>query len=342
MILDKINFMARLSKDIKGYNIVSRRLIKAMDEVGVDIRLTNLDGGIIPEFKHLQEKENKDRFNLLSEIPTVDPNVDGYYTVTEFDQPPWGSIPLLMKTKYILTGSQYCKKIFSNFATCPIDIIETYLPDNFKPEGKKAIFNEEIEKFGFKFLSVFEWVMRKDPYALIKAFVDEFKPDEDVCLLLRTYTYREDIRFWLGKLAKGHNIFWLKDKVDDISTLYRACDCQVTATLGEGFGLPYVESMACGMLNILPNATAIKEYANMSNALMVPTKNDYIGPRVNELSHLVGHWFKCEVPIYEALRAAMRTAFENDCSAFKQNALKVREKYTLENTKKQIKEVFQL
>lgn len=343
MSLDKINFIAPLGKaDIKGYHITSKLIIKAMDEVGVDLRLVNLDKAIIPEFEHLQKKEDKERFNLLREIPTVDPNVDGYYSVTEFDQPTWGSIPLLMKAKHIITESEFCKNVFSKFAKCPIDIIQLYITDEFKPEGKKAVFGNKIEDFGFKFLGIFEWVMRKDPYTLIKAFCDEFDKDEDVCLLLRTYSPHENIRFWIGKITEGHNVFWLKDKIDDISTLYRACDCQVSATLGEGFGRTYVESMACGMLNILPNATAIKEYGNMSNALMVPAKEDYVGPRINELPHLIGHWFKCWIPDYEALKAAMRTAFEQDCSVFKQNALKVREHFTKENTKNQIKEVFEL
>lgn len=338
-----LNFIAPFGKaDIKGYHITSKLVVKLMDECGLDVCLINMDGHVIPEFEDLQKKDPKGRFNLLREIPTVDPFADGYYTVTEFDQPTWGSIPLLMKSKFTITESEFCKSVFSEFTKNEIGIIQPPLTPEFKPDGKKAKFNSEIDDFGFKFLAVFEWVMRKDPYTLIRAFCEEFKPDEDVCLILRAYSPREDIRFWLGRLAKNHNVFWLKDKIEDISTLYRACDCQVSATLGEGFGRTYVEAMACGMVNILPNATAIKEYANMSNALMVNCKQGWVDNRINELPHLIGGWFKVQVPDYDQLRAAMRTAFEQDCSVFGKNATKIRERFTVDNTKKQIKEVFEL
>jgi len=339
-----INYMSRLGdgKRIKGYNINGQLIIKLMDEVGLDVRVLNMDGGIIPEFEDLQKKDGKDRFNLLHEIPTVDPFADGYYTVTEFDQPTWGTIPLIMKSKFTITESEFCKKVFSEFTKNEIAIIQPPLTDNFKPSGKKARFNNNIEDFGFKFLAVFEWVMRKDPYTLIKAFCDEFKPDEDVCLLLRTYSPQQNIRYWLGTLAQHHNVFWLNDKIDDISTLYRACDCQVSATLGEGFGRTHVESMACGMLNIVPKHTAIKEYANMSNALMVGCKEEPVGNRPNELRHLIGSWFKVQVPDYDQLRAAMRVAFEEDCSVFKKNAVKINQRFTNDNTKEQIREAFEL
>ena len=343
MKIDKINFIAPFGKaDIKGYHITSKVVVKLMDEVGLDVNVVNLDGAPVPGLEDLQKKDEKDRFNLLREIPTVDPYADGYYTVTEFDQPTWGSISLLMKSKFTITESEFCKKIFSEFTKNPIEIIQPPIEDNFVPNGKRVKFNSEIEDFGFKFLAIFEWVMRKDPYLLIKAFCDEFKPDEDVCLVLRAYSPRENIRFWLGKLARNHNVFWLNNKIDDISTLYRACDCQVSASLGEGFGRTYVESMACGMLNILPNATAIKEYANMSNALMVNCKEGFVDNRINEHPHLIGPWFKVQAPDYDQLKVAMRTAFENDCSVFAKNAENIRKKFTVDNTKRQIKEAFEL
>src|ERR1700722_3393820 len=40
---------------------------------------------------------------------------------------------------------------------------------------------------GFNFLSVFQWTQRKGPDILLKAYISEFKEDEDVSLILRTY-----------------------------------------------------------------------------------------------------------------------------------------------------------
>lgn len=43
----------------------------------------------------------------------------------------------------------------------------------------------------------------------------------------------------------------------ELKHLYGVCDVHVTATLGEGFGVPLVEAQACGRANIAPDHTAI-------------------------------------------------------------------------------------
>ena len=88
--------------------------------------------------------------------------------------------------------------------------------------------------------------MRKDPYTLIKAFTEEFEKEKDkVCLILRTWSKFENPRKWIGFMAKHRNVFLLKDDLPHLSALYRACDAFVTPTLGEGFGHPIIEAMAC-------------------------------------------------------------------------------------------------
>ena len=344
MKVDKLTFMAPLGKGdiIKGYHVTSKEIIRYMVECGLDLRVHNLDHIIIPEFKALQEKDEKDRFILLREIPTVWPKADGFYTVTEFNQPTYGSISPIYKSKLTITESEFCKKVYEKYSDNEVAIIQSPIDKSFTPEGPKYNFEGSLNDFSFKFLAVFEWIMRKDPYSLIAAFCSEFDPKEDVCLIIRCWSVFENPRKWIGMLAKNHNVFWLEKRVEDMSALYRSCDCQVSSTLGEGFGRTYVESMACGMLNILPNATAISEYANPSNAIMIETKEDIVGNRVNELAHLIKPYFKIQVPDREELKKAMRYVYENNCDDLKNEALKIRERFNIENTKNQIREAFEL
>lgn len=354
MKVNKINFIGYISGDT-GYSVLSRSLIGLIDYAGIDIRVDNLYKTPVPGLIHLQKKDPRERFQLLHQIPTVFPSADGFYTVTEFDQPPYGSLSIMRNAKLILTESEFCKSIFEDFYKGEIHVINYPLDPQFKPNGTVYRFNEEVEKFKFKFLSVFEWIMRKDPYTLIEAFTETFTPDEDVCLILRGWSKYENPKRWIGKLSPNHNVFWLPDNVPDLAPLYRACDCFVTATLGEGFGHPIAEAMACGMPVIVPNSTGIQDYCNKNNAFLIPvTKKDVKDTHSykmagNELDVERGHpfglikpWFKCWEPDKEELKRAMRKVYKNGGKFLANNALKIRDQLSLDNCLKQIKEAFEI
>lgn len=47
--------------------------------------------------------------------------------------------------------------------------------------------------------------------------------------------------------------------VDVVNYLYNSCDCVLSTTLGEGFGIGWLEAMACKIPTIMPNNTAMQE-----------------------------------------------------------------------------------
>jgi len=354
MKLDKINFQCYLEGDT-GYSILSRSLIALMEYAGLDIRVDNLYRTAVPRFVHLQNKDPSNRFNILHQLATVNPFSLGFFTVTEFDQPTYGSISILRKAKLVLTESEFCKRVFEEFTDAEIHVIHYPLDPMFKPDGVKFKFNPEIEKFGFKFLSIFEWIMRKDPYSLLKCFCEEFKPDEDVCLILRGWSKYEDPRKWLGLIAKNHNVFWLPQTIQNLPALYRSCDAFITTTLGEGWGHPISEAMACGLTTITPKSTGILDYANNNNALLIPTKEVEVKDTRsyqtagNELDTERGHpfglikpWFLCHEPDYDGIKKAMRRAYEKDMKFIKGNGIKITEKFNFQHSLEQIKEAFEI
>lgn len=55
---------------------------------------------------------------------------------------------------------------------------------------------------------------------------------------------------------------------------YAACDLFVSASWGEGFGLPPLEAMACGVPVVLTDSGGVREYARHGeNCLMVPARD---------------------------------------------------------------------
>lgn len=339
----RINFLGFIDGNT-GYSVLSRALISLMNRAGLDVRVQDLRGGVPRQFGNLASKDPDNRIQLLHQIPTVMPEADAFYTVTEFDQPPYGSISPMREAEFILTESNFCKEVFEEFVDCPVHVIHYPVDPQFKPNGPTVRLNEEIEKFRFKFLSVFEWIMRKDPYTMIKAFVEEFdKDDDDCCLILRTWSKFENPRKWISRLAPDHNVFWLPQDLPFLAPLYRSCDCFVTSTWGEGFGHPIIEAMACGMGVIAPKSTGILDYANRNNAMLVDVHKEDVGTEArNELDHLIKPWFKCWKPDFEKLKDCMRRAYKNGMKFQRNNAHKIAEKFTIEHSLNQIKEAFDI
>jgi glycosyltransferase involved in cell wall biosynthesis len=144
----------------------------------------------------------------------------------------------------------------------------------------------------FKFVSVFWWSVRKGYDLLLRAYFREFSGDDDVSLVIVT------------KRHDGKGLDSIKAEIDaikvsmtepkggfphlsvnmsnmsegELASLYRACDAFVLPSRGEGFGLPYLESAACGLPVIATNCTAMSTYLDPSTALLVEPEGYEISP----------------------------------------------------------------
>jgi glycosyltransferase involved in cell wall biosynthesis len=66
----------------------------------------------------------------------------------------------------------------------------------------------------------------------------------------------------------------IKPRRDKLPALYRRSDVFVFPSWGEGFGLPPLEAMACGVPVVLTDSRGVHEYARPEqNCLMVPPQN---------------------------------------------------------------------
>ncbi|HTJ74433.1 MAG TPA: glycosyltransferase [Acidimicrobiales bacterium] len=109
----------------------------------------------------------------------------------------------------------------------------------------------------FTFLSVFEWGERKGAEVLLRAFAQEFKESEDVLLLVSIYNHDPDVDVH-GEIAKlglescPPIVVLVNAEFADyqMAALYRSADCFVLPTRGEGWGMPVLEAMACGLPTI--------------------------------------------------------------------------------------------
>ena len=174
---------------------------------------------------------------------------------------------------------------------------------------------------GFNFLSVFEWTHRKGPDVLLRAYLQEFRPDEDVALILKTYARPDTTANLLPRIAHfverevGLRIedapaILVYDpsflSTADIPRLYASADAFVLPSRGEGYGRPYMEALSCACPVIATRWSGQMDFLHDGNSDLVDCTLASV-PWNSDVELFAGHrWAE---PSVEHLRAQMRRVF---------------------------------
>lgn len=196
------------------------------------------------------------------------------------------------------------------------------VPNGFNPEvcNKEGAEIKLKTKKKFKFLFVGGTIYRKGIDLLLKAYTELFSKDDDVCLVIKDMggnsfydgqTFSKEI----NEIIEDENAPEIEyiDKFlsdEELKGLYQSADVLVHPYRGEGFGLPILESMACGTPVIITNGGAALDFCNSENSFLVDAeKTFYKEKRVGELE-TVSHPWLYEVSI-EDLKSKMKYVFDN-------------------------------
>ncbi len=187
--------------------------------------------------------------------------------------------------------------------------------DHFHP-GIRRVANPNGE---YIFLSCFEWGERKAPEILLRAFNEAFSDDEPVRLICKinntdqTRSVRHEIQ-QLGLRASGGRVsylFNLEFPYYQLATLYRSADCYVSASRGEGWNMPLMEAMACGLPAIATDWGAHQEFFHPSVGYPLRVRGTV--PAVAKCPYYKG--FSWADPDPEHLRLLLRQVYENQDEA---------------------------
>lgn len=285
--------------DGSGYGQASRGYILALNKLGVPITLAPVS------FEQKRPPLGKDGEVLSSLVSRdIDYNVVLIHTTPEFWQqhheydktnvgytifettklhPDWPNY-INNNVDKVLTGSTWGIDTFKNSGvTIPIGVvphgIETSEFEGIKPYNIAGV-NEDT----FVFYDIFQFMERKNPVGLIKAYWYAFRNKENVALVLKTYRSSYDdkekdvIRETLKRLksvaplptehAKVYLILDILSR-EEILGLHARGDCFVSLNRGEGFGLNGFTAGACGDPVIITGFGGATEYAEEDNSYLV-------------------------------------------------------------------------
>lgn len=179
----------------------------------------------------------------------------------------------------VWTGSEYAKQVFIDSGVKrPIFVF----PQAVGAPPEKLQIAHSKKKPPFLFVSVFQWIERKDPKSLLTAYWKEFRGHNDVGLLIKTYKNNfsqeetsqimREIDAWKKTLSQDHYpavILWPTEiDRDSVWRLYETGDCFVSTHRNEGWGIPIAEALKMGKPVISTNLGGVHEFIPKDAALL--------------------------------------------------------------------------
>lgn len=322
--------------DVSGYAEVSRAIIKGLHALGVSLQVEPAPVPMVkvpiePELEALLLRLVHNRVSHRAVTLQIRPAnsfeaVPGRYNI---------GVTMLEADRLTPHWVYYCNRMDEVWVPSRFNQ-ETFVNSGVRPEKVKVFpFGVDHQRFrpdgpaypvpgrrGYTFLSVLDWHKRKGWDILVRAFCNTFSAADEVCLILKiTNTMGADFSGISGevdRLARECRpdpptiIVWTQNvSHQEMPAFYRAADCFVLPSHGEGWSMPTIEAMATGLPVIVTNWSGHTEYANPGNALMINVECFEPVPPVDPFNDHVYKGAMWARPSAHHLGVLLRSVFEN-------------------------------
>jgi glycosyltransferase involved in cell wall biosynthesis len=183
----------------------------------------------------------------------------------------------IVRADHVLAISHATKRDVCRVYQVPetkVDVVHLALnPGEFYPEDHESQLQVLRQKYGLGrpyVLFVGDRERYKNFACLLAAFEKSNLPSEyDLVAVGPSWTREElDLNPWLGEAAHVKNVAWASDR--DLRGFYTMAGAFVYPSLGEGFGLPLLEAMACGAPVVASDLDVFREVAGSAAAYFDP------------------------------------------------------------------------
>jgi len=319
--------------DVSGYAEAARNYILALHSLGVPITITPVS------FEQGSAEIDKEDEIILKSLvnKSIDYNivlihltVEHYQRFIESDK---------INIGYSIWETHRISDEWVNWINSSMDLIFTasdWGVDVYKKSGVyKPIIKiphciniknyEDVEAYkvsgvpedAYKFYAIFQFIERKNPVALLKAYWSAFQNNENVALIIKTYraNFSEDekkaIRTMIRRIKDTMvfdnfpPVYLILDKLsrNEILGLHNYCDCLVHTDRGEGWGLSPFTAGAMGNPIIVTGWGGITEYAKSYNSYLV----DYVLEPVFGMSHISPFYNSTQLWAYPSIFQASQS-----------------------------------
>jgi glycosyltransferase involved in cell wall biosynthesis len=263
--------------DASGYAEAARNHIAALHTAGVkvDVKPVSFEGfksdlGKLGNLVHsmINNKAAND-IQILHLTPqnyrkfTNNAKYNIGYCAWETSKLPDKWVPYINGLDEVWVPCEHNKQVFVNSGIqIPIQVMPHPLNEEYiETAGVAESFLSNRALDEFMFYSIFQWHERKNPLALLKAYLTEFTSEDKVVLVLKTYLANPSNSMEVQKIKQlireVKAKLYLKDypKILLVSTLlsrgqiqalHEQGDCFVSFHRCEGFGLPIAEASLAG------------------------------------------------------------------------------------------------
>ncbi|MCI2261675.1 glycosyltransferase [Xanthomonas indica] len=315
-----------------GYAMTARQIALGLDGAGVSVSYEYLygPGTVFPVDEARTQSTGVYMLEMIKQRPIVEDGVphlvygqadafgkvtSGYrigYTMLETTGIPVEWVEGCNSVDEVWVPTEFNKWTFQRCGVkVPVNVMPLALIDTnyFNPR----IRSERIEGV-YTFLSVFEWGERKSPEILLRAFNRAFRRADPVVLICKYSNHDPGvdpeavIRGLKLDPEGGRVVYSVNESVPyyQIAQLYRSADCFVLPTRGEGWGMPLLEAMACGVPVIASYWSAQQAFMDEDNSYPLQVS---LVPAEAKCPYYTG--FKWALPDEEHLVHLLRRAFEN-------------------------------
>jgi hypothetical protein len=307
-----------------GYAISSRAFVTELDRCGVDVRLGCIWGSDItePPTGDPRIEQMRRRPKDTSLVQVVYHQADSFiknsgryrigFSMLEPTGIPRDWAEQANQMDEVWVPSSFNARTFRESGVKkPIHIVPLGVDPNYFHPGIASRRPSDR----FVFLSNFEWGERKAPELLLKAYADEFSAAEDVVLVLKIFNHdrsvnvRQQIADMRLRQGGAPVVLLMNQEIalHQLGALYTSADCFVLPTRGEGWGMPILEAMACGLPTIATNWSAQADF--LDDEVAYPLRVKRLIPAVAKCPYYDGYaWADPDV---EHLRFLMRHVYNH-------------------------------